>query len=862
MSHLLTDICQWTRRQPAWEQETLRRILAGEPFDDAAYCDLADWLVEGKGAVAVDLSVFEAPAAAVTGPRPVLTRIANVSNVNALAAGQSIEFGSALTAIFGANGAGKSGYARVFGNACFSRGDRDVLCDAFAPGAGALPQQASLTITEEGLSRSIQHAFGSPLPELAGFYVFDSTCVATHLGKANTLTFSPVGLAALQELVKHTEKVRGIVAARVDAACRPHEFTAIFDAATPVAQHIAALSARTDLGVLRELAQLSAEEEARAAELERELARLRLLDVRKAVRAMQTRISLLKTLAGVLAGIEEGVAVERLAELRSLLDERAVRKSEASRAGAEQFAVPGLQSVGSSAWSDFIQSARKLADSESRDGEPYPGEGARCLLCQQELSPGAAQLLHRLWEFLKGEAKRLLGETERRLATRRAAFEALHCNACEPSSAVFALLEEKSAGLLAACTAFLSIAECRRRAALGAIDGASVTLGDLPRLPVAPTEELQALAAQWEADVTALERSDPVQRITQCQGELSELHHRRLLAKHWLAIAAHVEQLKWAEATRKKIKSSKQITIKYRELFDERVTERYRQTFEAFLKKLGRPLRARIATRGQRGEAFKTLELAFPEGSTVTNASPQNVFSEGEKRAVALADFLTEVTLDPQAAGIVLDDPVTSLDAEWKETIACLLAEQARERQVIVFSHDLHFIYLLKNAAEKSSVKLKSHWIRRAEDGTPGYVYLDNSPTSEKDYKNPVKAKEYSDRAAKAASPEEEESLLKAGFGALRTTYEVFVLTEIFNGVVGRFDERIRMDLLKDAMLDAGIISAVIEKNGSISRFIEGHSHSDAFAASAPLCLKTLREEIDEFTLLKAKLRDLKKWAH
>jgi wobble nucleotide-excising tRNase len=48
-------------------------------------------------------------------------------------------------------------------------------------------------------------------------------------------------------------------------------------------------------------------------------------------------------------------------------------------------------------------------------------------------------------------------------------------------------------------------------------------------------------------------------------------------------------------------------------------------------------------------------------------ATPDKILSEGEKLAVALADFLTEVALDTTSRAIILDDPVTSLDLEWRE---------------------------------------------------------------------------------------------------------------------------------------------------------------------------------------------------
>jgi wobble nucleotide-excising tRNase len=57
---------------------------------------------------------------------------------------------------------------------------------------------------------------------------------------------------------------------------------------------------------------------------------------------------------------------------------------------------------------------------------------------------------------------------------------------------------------------------------------------------------------------------------------------------------------------------------------------------------------------------------------------PDKILSEGEQRAVALADFLTEVGLNPSSAGIVLDDPVTSQDHYRKDRIARRLVAEAK----------------------------------------------------------------------------------------------------------------------------------------------------------------------------------------
>ena len=47
--------------------------------------------------------------------------------MNALARDQTIEFGPSLTIVYGANAAGKSGYARILKRACRARGAEEIL---------------------------------------------------------------------------------------------------------------------------------------------------------------------------------------------------------------------------------------------------------------------------------------------------------------------------------------------------------------------------------------------------------------------------------------------------------------------------------------------------------------------------------------------------------------------------------------------------------------------------------------------------------------------------------------------------------------------------------------------------------------
>ena len=75
------------------------------------------------------------------------------------------------------------------------------------------------------------------------------------------------------------------------------------------------------------------------------------------------------------------------------------------------------------------------------------------------------------------------------------------------------------------------------------------------------------------------------------------------------------------------------------------------------------------------------------------------VLSEGEHRCVALAAFMAELATTENTSGIVFDDPVSSLDHIHRKVVAKRLVDAANQRQVIVFTHDLEFLILLREAS-------------------------------------------------------------------------------------------------------------------------------------------------------------------
>lgn len=501
--------------------------------------------------------------------------------------------------------------------------------------------------------------------------------------------------------------------------------------------------------------------------------------------------------------------------------------------------------------------AKQLADAESSASQ-YPQVGDPCLLCQQPLSVDAQQLIIKLWDYLAGDIRTDLEKIDKLLSKKRGELLNPEEFSVEHNlSQAFELTQLLDKELSKKIRTFVESYRKRGKQVIQALENKKEIKESLS-VSEDCSLKVQELIEELSNEIVALKNENLEEKRKKLEEERRLLEHRKKLGELLEDIEAYLDNLRWAREAKKVGGSTHHITQKYKQLFDQLVKSRYLTIFKNTLDDLGRPLRVEIATTGRKGQTMKQIVLKSHK-SAKGIADPDKVLSEGEKRAVALADFLTEVALDTTSSGIILDDPVTSLDLDWRKTIAQILAKEATKRQVIVFTHDMPFLYLLLNFADEKDVGKSVHWIKRGdEDDQPGYVWLENCPALEREYRRPKQAEIILKEALGENEPRKKERILKDGFGALRSTYEAFIVYEVLNEVVVRFDERISFGRLQGIAWDTEVVNEVVETCGQLSRYIEGHLHSDALGSVTELTPALLREEIDKFHKLRKRLNVLK----
>lgn len=249
-------------------------------------------------------------------------------------------------------------------------------------------------------------------------------------------------------------------------------------------------------------------------------------------------------------------------------------------------------------------------------------------------------------------------------------------------------------------------------------------------------------------------------------------------------------------------------------------------------------------------------------GITLDNlakVSTANILSEGEFRALALACFLAEVSMIEGHDGIVIDDPVSSLDHLRARQIATRLVEEAQKRQVIIFTHDLPFYSTVMTVAAEERVPLHPNWIQHI-NGEYGAVASNDSPWEAKNLNQRIGVLEKTLAAMPDPRGTPREDFMKAVkdfYLHLRETWERLVEERLLGDVVGRFELGVKTQSLKTVQVSDEDFTRVYFGMARASTF-SGHDRARGMQIAAPT-LAELKADLDKIRAYAKELKERNK---
>ena len=853
------QLLEWAGNRTPWQQDALRRLaLHGELTND----DLAALRLQIEQDAGLPVEDVPNPApltaehlsdAAGNEPKTVLATLGPVRHVDRLAPDQPpLRFAvNGITLIYGANASGKSGYCRIAKQLCRSLSPVELRGNVY-DGEAAGPAEVAVAFrvgdNDEPKEERVWSGDQDPPRELSRISVFDTATARVYVDKERKIEFLPYELDLMNKLglacraLENGFKERLAAADAAVNAPLPEGY----NQGTPVHAALARLvpdTALADLPSEQDLRTLGTWSQEKQDELDAAAEQLN-RDPQVMMRLRREAKQALETVKEDITAIEEVLADPAIAAIRQKQQDADAKSRAAEAAAHDLFGDQPIPDLGSDTWRQMLVYAREFAASVFPDAPPPQlASGGLCVLCHQELDETAAARMAAFENYIAGRAAEESATAARTFAEHKDALIAYRVKRrreIEALLAGYAALTEARKENMATVAIYVEKAGERLEAAKGALrEGRYEALDALDPLPDSPASLLDEEIGRLDAEIAELEKAERNPEVlAKLRARHAELSDEKRLSEE---IEIVVERRNRLEEGKRLITcrdqcGSRAITRRITDRRREILTPTLKSALDEELKRLGLThIPLNLADRGDGADSV--VEVALTARQRIANNS--DVLSEGEQRALALACFLAELGEIGTDHGIIVDDPVSSLDHNRMQAVAERLAEEAAKgRQVIVFTHNILFHYMLWSEARRAGIGRHREWMRSAGNDRFGVIEHDKKPGQMKDVSERLQEIEQEFSTLTDGGYDHTDQNFRPAliglYATMRETWERIVEEILFNNAVQRFRPEVMTQRLEEACYDPTADYPVIFEGMKRCSHYSGHDPAPGLPPDLP----------------------------
>lgn len=684
------EILNWSQGRQAFVQDALRRLVTTTALTQTDIDELVQLVKKECGDTSITLNAvpFDSthiPTTTTTnGNYPKLISLSNPVNICALHNQASLQFSNTgLTVVYGGNGSGKSSYSRILRKLCWSRNPSVTLKkNVFNPSTN--PQQVEFIVEHNGANNSFTWAENSPSnPILNSIFVFDNDCGNIYINNENPTEYKPIGIDILEKLISTFASILQEFNLSISS----------FNIQKPaLPQNLIQTTTAQWYGTIENLQRTNVDSHIQfsQADIDR---KQELTNLTTAQNPQQNITNLTNQLTRINGYAQQFLQIETLFNEATLNEVRANRNTFESVNQAYQIATAELQNVnllegfGTSPWRTLWEAARNYAHSSNlSDGQNFPSLVSleKCVLCQQELDETAKQRLTTFNQFVLNDVSTQLNAINSIIQEKINSYNSL----VVPPIENFAELEQLNSNFRTEYNQFSNSITRLKNSIIAFLQNG----GELNISFQALTPSISNLIPRIEADIA--QNNQLLQNRNVLVSELNELTAREFLYNNKATILQFFDEYKyksWINRCQSQLTTTA-ISRKIGELMEDQAVNLQHQEFVSHLNFFNRDLASKVLiskTRTNQGNTFQKCKL------NGINETINSILSEGEQKIIALSNFLAECTIDNRQNTIIFDDPVTSLDMDYRDLIATKIVQLSQSRQIVVFTHDLSFLRLL-----------------------------------------------------------------------------------------------------------------------------------------------------------------------
>lgn len=811
--NLLID---WATTKPEWVRYIVRKVISTKaPLSDTVVKDAYTFFLQENSFEERTLpeeKLLNKSDDNIKEDIPlIITSISDVVGVNAIITGSTIEPGTHLTILFGENGTGKTGYSRIFKTLAESRtADKNILGNIEQP----QPVKASATIryklgeNEEQVHKWQGEKGVSPFTRMA---IFDSRAVKLHIDEDLEYVYTPevlaffnyimTGIKAVQTAIKRAAEIQSDFSG--DIASRFNKTSSIYP-------QIISLGEATDLDELKLMSVADEninkhieEQRRKVTELDASTISIKIRELQRHSRALDQAYQAVNMVTALDVPIyeRERQTLMQLEEDYSLL-RNALFKEE------------NLTVDPDDTWTSFIQAGdayqKYLIAQSIHDTE-------HCPYCRQPLNSAARSLIEKYAEFLESKIASDITNHKMQLQTLTDPIVSIQLTEAKSLIEEYIDAEEKPSfytGLNRsieivedAASMFSESKDFKREL----VRNAATCKTQLQDWLEENTQQLDELQNQNKNIVAALEKE------TQ---KLIEIEAAAELNRSWFQIEEYVNKSKRSKRLKEYSKQISSLLRSLTEVSKQANEQLINKNFDALFKEECKALRApEVAVNYVGRQGYVKRQRKLPG-----NHSPSEVFSEGEQKVLAMADFLAEARLSEVTAPVIFDDPVSSLDHRRTREVAERIVSLSETNQVIVFTHDIFFAVTLLQIIERTNRTCS--YFQISDEGGKGVVVRGSHPRWDSISKIKKRINSTIQNARSSETSDEQSALVQTGYSLIRTWCEVFTEMELLEGVTQRYQPNVSMTKLPKIKVDIlpEAIKTVTRVFEDACRYIDGHS--------------------------------------
>lgn len=806
---------EWTGNHADWSKLLISKIVATESSLSTAdrepvfnYFLQSINLHRGLPALTIAKPTYTPTAKTIE-----LDSLSAITGVNRLAKNQAVNFAKNITVIYGENGTGKTGYSRILKTLGFSYdNNKTILTNVYA---AAEPQSATINFKSNGTPQTFTWNGANNDSELENISVFNSSCVQFSISD-RSLIVSPIGFHLFHLVSDELNALTQLLQRKIAA----HPISLLWlDNLTPgTPQHtfISTLSATSTEQKLTELSDFTPAHEATLSAKEAELAALNKALLQSQIQTLRSQIAELDSIIGKIETAKTQLNDANWQALLALNKDISELESK-TQTGLKDIADErGIEFYQTPEFNSFIQAAESYI--KIIDKPDYPEEGDTCVYCLQPLDDSAKELLKSYRTLLNDKTQENLAELKKKKARLIQLVSQVdtiltfhqHTFGTDENQAPVQPKEitDYNANLGALKTTFIT----------DAIAQGSTFTFNYQTVITFLTDKRTALNNSLTQKSEAL--ANLATREATLKKEIAELKDRKFLSSKEAEVKTAIANHKVVNTLNANSSSfnTNSISRKTSSAREELVRQDFEDKFKKELIALRKPhLKVDLDFGTDRGNSVVYQKIS--------SHALADILSEGEQKAIALAEFLTELQLDNTKAPIVFDDPVNSLDHNIIDEVARRLLNLSSERQVVVFTHSVllfnSFLYFSK---QPTFSELVCKFYNSKNE------YLETGVITEAEEEiNKVKSYISKVNSILNNTPRdrEEADVAEDGYGFLRSAIELFVEHEIFQGTVKRYQKNIA--LTSFVKVDGALLDTHKDKLNEIFErccgFIKGHSN-------------------------------------